>query len=146
MARPDFLPGALLATGLLVGAWGYFIYTGQVDTIWPMFGVANQLLGCVALAVATTVIISTGKARYAWVTIAPFLFLAVNTFYGGFLNIRDNYWPKAMSDVGSVSTQGYILSGCTALLMVLAIVILVSAVAKWSSLLSGGQAPVPAES
>jgi len=146
MARPDFLPGALLATGLLVGAWGYFIYTGQVDTIWPMFGVANQLLGCVALAVATTVIISTGKARYAWVTIAPFLFLAVNTFYGGFLNIRDNYWPKAMSDVGSVSTQGYILSGCTALLMVLAIVILVSAVAKWSSLLSGDQAPVPAES
>jgi len=146
MARPDFLPGALLATGLLVGAWGYFIYTGQVDTIWPMFGVANQLLGCVALAVATTVIIGNGKARYAWVTIAPFLFLAVNTFYGGFLNIRDNYWPKAMSDVGSVSTQGYILSGCTALLMVLAIIILVSAVAKWSSLLSGGQAPVPAES
>ncbi len=146
LARPDFLPGALLATGLLVGAWGYFIYTGQIDTIWPMFGVANQLLGCVALAVATTVLINTGKARYIWVTVAPLLFLAVNTFYGGFLNIRDNYWPKAMSDVGSVSTQGYILTSCTALLMVLAIIILVSAVAKWSSLLSGGQSPVPAES
>ena len=144
-ARTDWLPGGFIATGLLVGAWGYFIYTGQIDTIWPMFGVANQLLGCVALAVATTVLINTGKARYTWVTIGPLIFLAINTFYGGFLNIRDNYWPKAMSDVSSVSTQGYILSICTALLMVLAVVILVSAVSKWSSLLSNGRAPVPAE-
>ena len=134
-ARTDWLPGGFIATGLLVGAWGYFIYTGQIDTIWPMFGVANQLLGCVALAVATTVLINTGKARYTWVTIGPLIFLAINTFYGGFLNIRDNYWPKAMSDVSSVSTQGYILSICTAILMVLAVVILVSAVSKWSSLL-----------
>ncbi len=145
-ARTDWLPGGFIATGLLVSAWGYFIYTGQVDTIWPMFGVANQLLGCVALAVATTVIISIGKAKYTWVTIGPLIFLAVNTFYGGFLNIRDNYWPKAMSDVSSVSTQGYILSICTAVLMVLAVVILVSAVSKWASLLSGDRAPVPAES
>ena len=144
-ARTDWLPGGFIATGLLVGAWGYFIYTGQIDTIWPMFGVANQLLGCVALAVATTVLINTGKARYTWVTIGPLIFLAINTFYGGFLNIRDNYWPKAMSDVSSVSTQGYILSICTALLMVLAVVILVSAVSKWSSLLSNGRAAVPAE-
>ena len=144
-ARTDWLPGGFIATGLLVGAWGYFIYTGQIDTIWPMFGVANQLLGCVALAVATTVLINTGKARYTWVTIGPLIFLAINTFYGGFLNIRDNYWPKAMSDVSSVSTQGYILSICTAILMVLAVVILVSAVSKWSSLLSNGRAAVPAE-
>ena len=82
---------------LIVGAWGYFIYTGQIDTIWPMFGVANQLLGCVALAVATTVLITQGKARYTWVTLAPLFFLAINTFYGGFLNIRDNYWPKAIA-------------------------------------------------
>ena len=145
-ARPDWIPGAFIATASLVGAWGYFIYTGQIDTIWPMFGVANQLLGCVALAVATTVIISQGKARYAWVTIAPFLFLAVNTFYGGFLNIRDNYWPRTMSTVPGVSTQGYILSICTAILMVLAVVVLTSAVLKWSSLLSTDRAPVPAES
>ncbi len=145
-ARPDWIPGAFIATASLVGAWGYFIYTGQIDTIWPMFGVANQLLGCVALAVATTVLISQGKVRYTWVTIAPFLFLAVNTFYGGFLNIRDNYWPRTMSTVPGVSTQGYILSICTAILMVLAVVILVSAVAKWSSLLSSDQTPVPAES
>ncbi len=145
-ARPDWIPGAFIATASLVGAWGYFIYTGQIDTIWPMFGVANQLLGCVALAVATTVLISQGKVRYTWVTIAPFLFLAVNTFYGGFLNVRDNYWPRTMSTVPGVSTQGYILSICTVILMVLAVVILVSAVAKWSSLLSSDQTPVPVES
>ena len=145
-ARTDWIPGGLIATALLVGAWGYFIYTGQIDTIWPMFGVANQLLGCVALAVATTILIRQGKARYTWVTLAPLLFLAVNTFYGGFLNIRDNYWPKAMSDVSAVSTQGYILSICTALLMVLAVTILTSAVTRWASLLSGDQTPVPAES
>ncbi len=145
-ARPDWLPGAFIATASLVGAWGYFIYTGQIDTIWPMFGVANQLLGCVALAVATTVLISQGKTRYTWVTVAPLLFLATNTFYGGFLNIRDNYWPRTLSTVPATVTQGYILSICTAIMMVLAVVILASAVLKWSSLLSNDRAPVPAES
>jgi len=145
-ARPEWLPGAFIATASLVGAWGYFIYTGQIDTIWPMFGVANQLLGCVALAVATTVLISQGKTKYTWVTVGPLLFLATNTFYGGFLNIRDNYWPRTMSTVPATVTQGYILSICTAIMMVLAVVILASAVMKWASLLSNGRAPVPAES
>ena len=52
-------------------AWGYFIWTGSIDTIWPMFGVANQLLAGVALAVGTTILINMGKARYAWVTFIP---------------------------------------------------------------------------
>ncbi|MBP7778554.1 MAG: carbon starvation protein A [Acidobacteria bacterium] len=146
-ARPDWMPGALISTGLLVASWGYFIYTGQIDTIWPMFGIANQLLGCVALAVATTILIAQGKARYTWVTVAPLTFLAVNTLYGGFLSIRDNFWPLAMSPEGAVSTQGYILSICTAIMMVLAVVILTAAVSKWVSLLSDDdRTPMPAES
>jgi carbon starvation protein len=145
-ARTDWVPGSIIATVLMVSSWGYFIYTGQIDTIWPMFGVSNQLLGCVALAVATTIIIAQGKARYAWVTIAPLLFLAVNTLYGGFLNIRDNFWPKTMSTVPAQVTQGYVLSICTAIMMVLAVVILVSAVSKWASLLSNDREPVPAAS
>ncbi len=146
-ARPDWMPGALISTGLLVASWGYFIYTGQIDTIWPMFGVANQLLGCVALAVATTILIAQGKTRYTWVTIGPLIFLAVNTLYGGFLSIRDNFWPKTMSPDAGVSTQGYILSICTAIMMVLAIVILTAAVSKWVSLLSyDDRTPMPAES
>jgi carbon starvation protein len=146
-ARTDWMPGAYIATGLMVSWWGYFVYTGQIDTIWPMFGVANQLLGCVALAVATTVLINQGKVRYTWVTLVPFVFLAVNTFYGGFLNVRDNYWPRTLSDVPAVATQGYVLSICTVLLMILAVVILAAAFAKWASVLTNGNGrePVPAQ-
>ncbi len=145
-ARPDWVPGAIISTGALVLAWGYFIYTGSIDTIWPMFGVANQLLGCVALAVATTILINTGKARYTWVTLMPMAFLATNTFYGGFLNIRDNFWPKTFSPDTAMQTQGYVLSICTAIMIVLAAVILFSAFAKWFNVLSGAQRPVATES
>ena len=127
-------------------AYEWKLYTGQIDTIWPMFGVANQLLGCIALAVATTILFAQGKARYTWVTIVPFLFLATNTLYGGFLNIRDNFYPKALSAVPAVSSQGWVLTICTAIMMVLAIIVLVSAFARWASLVSSGGEPVPAES
>lgn len=144
-ARPDWMPGALIATAGIVLPWAYFIYTGQIDTIWPMFGVANQLLGCVALAVATTIMISQGKARYTWVTLLPLAFLAVNTLYGGFLNIRDNFWPRAIGPDPATHLQGYILTICTTMMIVLALVILTSAVTKWISLLSNGREPVAAE-
>ena len=62
----------------MVLAWGYFIWTGSIDTIWPLFGVANQLLASVALAVGTTIIINMGRAKYAWVTFLPLCFLAVS--------------------------------------------------------------------
>jgi carbon starvation protein len=144
-AQPNWLPGASLATAIIVAAWGYFIYTGNINQIWPMFGVANQLLGCVALAVATTILINMGKVRYTWVTIAPLVFLAVNTFYGGFLNIRDNFWPLTYGANAALHVQGYILSICTAIMLVLAVLILGSAINKWVSVLSSPQRIVPAE-
>lgn len=64
-ARPDWVPGSIAATTLIVLGWGYFIWTGSISTIWPMFGIASQLLASVALAVGTTIIINMGKARYA---------------------------------------------------------------------------------
>jgi carbon starvation protein len=99
----------------------------------------------VALAVATTILINTGKARYTWVTLMPMAFLATNTFYGGFLNIRDNFWPKTFSPEAVVQTQGYVLSICTAIMIVLALVILLAAFSKWFSVLSGAQRPLPSE-
>ena len=72
-------PAAFLATGLVVFGWGYFIYTGSVETIWPMFGMANQLLAVIALAVVTTVLFNTGRGRYAPVTLLPMLFVATTT-------------------------------------------------------------------
>ena len=75
--------------------WGYFIWTGNISTIWPMFGIANQLLASVALAVGTTIIINVGRARYAWVTLLPLSFVSVTTLTAGVLSVRDNFWPMA---------------------------------------------------
>jgi carbon starvation protein len=143
-ARKDWMPGAMIATALLVSAWGYFIYTGRIDTIWPMFGVANQLLASVALATATTILINMGKVRYSWVTILPLSFLATNTLYGGFLNVRDNYWPLAVGADPALHVQGYILTICTVAMMVCAVIILAQALAKWVSVLANGRQVQPA--
>jgi carbon starvation protein len=66
LGRREWLPGSIMSTLAIVFAWSYFIWTGNINTIWPMFGIANQLLAAVALAVGTTIIINMGKARYAW--------------------------------------------------------------------------------
>src|SRR5215472_16049851 len=71
LEEPNWLPGSILTSLAIVAAWTAFIWSRSVATIWPMFGIANQLLAAVALCVATTVIINLGKARYCWVTIAP---------------------------------------------------------------------------
>ncbi|PZE22798.1 carbon starvation CstA family protein [Paenibacillus xerothermodurans] len=79
-----------IASLLVCSAWGYFLYQGAVDpfgginSLWALFGIANQMLAAIALAVATTIIIKMGKARYAWVGIIPFAFLAVTTLTAGF--------------------------------------------------------------
>ncbi len=93
MERTNWLPGSLLATFFVVFAWAYFIWTGSISTIWPMFGTANQLLACVALAVVTAAIINAGKVRYVWVSLVPLTFVAVTTLYAGWCNIFDNFLP-----------------------------------------------------
>ncbi|MFN2445996.1 MAG: carbon starvation protein A [Vicinamibacterales bacterium] len=144
-ANPAWIPGSIISTTLIVVAWGYFIYTGSIDTIWPMFGVANQLLASVALAVGTTLIIAAGKARYAWVTAAPLLFLSMNTLWGGFLNISDNFYPMAVGPDPTKHAQGWILVSCSVVMIGCAIVILASAVSKWVSLFANGRLPLGAE-
>ena len=62
---------SIITTLIVVVGWAYFIWTGNISTIWPMFGIANQLLAAVALAVGTTILINIGRARYAWVTLVP---------------------------------------------------------------------------
>src|SRR5881628_3387592 len=79
LGRTDWMPGAAFATAVVTAGWGVLVYTGSIDTIWPMFGIANQLLAAVALCVATTVTINLGKARYCWVTIVPLSFVATTT-------------------------------------------------------------------
>src|SRR3990172_8442334 len=91
--KADWLPGNLLASAVVVFCWSYFIYTGSISSIWPMFGIANQLLASIALCVGTTVIINAGKARYAWVTLLPLAFVATTTTFAGIRSIFDNFLP-----------------------------------------------------
>lgn len=89
--RTNWLPGNLICSGIIVFAWAYFIFTGTVSTIWPMFGTANQLLATIALAVGTSFIINRGRAKYAWVTIIPMVFVGFTTIVAAILNIRNIY-------------------------------------------------------
>jgi carbon starvation protein len=137
MAKQEWLPGSIVSTLLVVCAWGYFIWTGSISTIWPMFGIANQLLASVALAVATTIIINSGKARYAWVTLLPLSFVAVTTLAAGVLSVRTNFWPMAIAPDPSLHFQGYLNSGLTVMMMVSVVVILTNAAWRWIQVLTG---------
>ncbi len=141
-----WIPGSIISTSLIVLGWGYFIYTGSVNTIWPMFGVANQLLGVVALSTATTVLINMGKARYAWITGGPLSLLAVNTLWGAFLNIRDNYYPMATGVDNAVQFQGWVLTLSSVIIMICAVVILVASIRKWLEMLGSNRQALAAES
>ena len=136
-----WLPGSLAASAMIVLPFCYFIWTGSIATIWPMFGIANQLLAAVALAVGTTIIINEGRQKYAWVTMAPLAFVTLTTLTAGFLSVRDNYWPKAMSGNPALVSMGWIDTVCTIIMMVCAIIILVAAARKWVQTLSSGRAP-----
>ena len=125
MGRTDWLPGSVLSTAAIVGSWSALILTGNISTVWPMFGVANQLLAAVALSVATTALFNAGKARYAWVTGAPFLFVTTTTLAGGWLNIADNFLP--LSRQPATRTQGCVDIALTALIMACALVVLAEA-------------------
>jgi carbon starvation protein len=131
------MPGAVIATLMVVSAWSYFIWNGSINTIWPMFGIANQLLAAVALAVGTTIIINMGKARYAWVTAVPLAFVATTTLTAGVLSVRDNFWPMAVGPNPARHFQGYLNSALTVIMMVCVVAILVSAFWRCTQVLRG---------
>ena len=131
LARPNWIPGAAVTTAVVILSWAYFIWTGNISTIWPMFGVANQLLASVALAVGTTIIINLGKAKYAWVTLVPLCFLTTTTLTAGYLNVSTNFWPMATGPNLALHTQGLINSIMTVFLMLLVVVVLGTALRKW---------------
>ena len=129
LEQPNWLPGSIVTSAIVVTAWAAFIWTGSISTIWPMFGIANQLLAAVALCVATTVIINMGKARYAWVTLVPLSFVGSTTLVAGYQSIRDIFWPQAQNPL--TSTQGYINTSLTALIMTAAVIVLADSIRKW---------------
>ncbi|HEY2907312.1 MAG TPA: carbon starvation protein A [Vicinamibacterales bacterium] len=133
----NWMPGAMASTLALVLAWAYFIWTGSISTIWPMFGIANQLLASVALAVGTTIIINIGRAKYAWVTFLPLCFVSTTTLTAGYMSVRDNFWPMAVGADPALVVQGYVNSICTVIMMICAVIILASAARRWVMVLTG---------
>ncbi|WP_378956576.1 carbon starvation protein A [Pelosinus sp. sgz500959] len=118
---PHWMPGLVGASALMSFSWGYLVYGGSISTIWPLFGVANQLLASMSLAIGTTMLFRMGKGRYAWTTITPMSFLAVTTVAAGYLNITTNYLPK----------NNYLLAGASAVMIVLVVFVISDAVRTW---------------
>ena len=168
--RKSWYPAIILSSFIFVSMWGYFLYQGVTDpygginSLWPLFGIANQLLAAVALCVGTTIIIKMGKARYAWVTMLPLTWLVIITMTAG--------WQKMFSDdvrvgflsharmlqdaivsgvlppgVASIEAAGRMIfndrlnTGVAAFFMSAVIVILVSSAWEWSQVIRGRKPP-----
>jgi carbon starvation protein len=129
LEEPNWLPGAVITSALVVAAWAAFIWSGSISTIWPMFGIANQLLAAVALCVATTIVINSGRAKYAWVTIIPLAFVSTTTLVAGLKSITDIFWPLAQK--AETSTQGLINTSLTVIIMFAAVVIMIDSIRRW---------------
>jgi carbon starvation protein len=143
LERTHWLPGTLFATFVVVLGWGYFIWTGNISTIWPMFGTANQLLAGVALAVITACIINSGKVRYVWVSLAPLVFIGVTTLYAGWRNIFDNFLPLiSRSGQASVGVINVIM---TVIIMACLVVIVVETCRRSYKVLVQGRYTVRGE-
>jgi carbon starvation protein len=128
LARQGWYPGIVVSSALVVGSWGFLIHTGTIKTIWPMFGVANQLLSAIALGVGTTVIIKESKLKYALVTFIPMLFMFVTTLTAA-VKLIISYWDKSGAEmsVGLVIVHT-VMVGTMA---VLAVIALIDMIHRW---------------
>jgi len=173
-ANASWLPGNIVASGLIVAAWGYFLYAGATDPLgginqlFPLFGIANQLLAAVALTVGTTILIKMGKLKYVWVTLVPLAWDAAVTLTASWYKIFSSD-PKigffqqrsdalAAYNAGEVfapattleATQQVItnttVQGTLSVLFALAILIVIAdAMRVWIGIIRGKKEPVVQE-
>ena len=157
--------GNTIATALFVSAWGWFLYQGVVDplgginSLWPIFGVANQLLAVIAFALGTTVLIKMGRGRYAWVTLGPLAWLLAATMTAGWMKIfspapvgflASARGLEAQIAAGGAATElatwraqllnNYIDAAVTGAFMVLVFIIVAASARVWWQLLAGKRA------
>jgi len=172
MGRMNWMPGILLSSALIVGAWGYFLYQGVIDplgginSLWPLFGISNQLLAAVALVVATTILLKMGKLKWIWVTLLPMAWLVLITMTASYQkifspNARIGFLSQANVLAAQIAagkiaaakiadTQRNIFNlrldaAVTAVLAVMILVLLVEALVQWYAILSRSKAPVMQE-
>ncbi len=128
-------PGVILTSTVICISWGYLLYHGSVATIWPMFGVANQLLAVVALVIGTTFILRRARKRiYALTTFLPFCFMLAVTFTAGIKNILNIYWPQD-------TLPSRINLGLTFVMLVLVTAITIIGLRNWAAILQGKPLP-----
>jgi carbon starvation protein len=174
IGRVSWYPAVVMSSGLVVAMWGYFLYQGVMDplgginSLWPLFGISNQLLAGVALCVGTTVIIKMGKARYASVTILPLAWLATVTMTAGWQKIfssdprlgflsharvlRDKLVSgelpagvRSVEEAHRLILNDRIDAAVAAFFLLSVIVILVASLHEWFIVLSGRKAVVSSE-
>ncbi|HWY85395.1 MAG TPA: carbon starvation protein A [Gemmataceae bacterium] len=131
--RADWLPGAVLSTGVVTAGWGALIATGSIGTIWPMFGIANQLLAVLGLCLVTTMLINSGRGKYAPVTLLPMLFVTTTTMSAGVIMAQ-----RFTGEIQGGNVLGGTLNlGLTLFVMVSVSMILLLAVSRWYGVLTG---------
>lgn len=127
-----WIPGIISTSFLFTFAWGYLVYTGDISTIWPLFGMSNQLLATCGLIVGTAIIMKMGKTKYAWITAIPGLFMIPVVMSAGYMNIVNNFLPKGL----------YLLVTLSIILMILMTEVFVEAFRRWYQLYN---APAPSD-
>ncbi len=137
-----WLPGNVMTSSVVVLGWGYLIYTGNISTLWPLFGTGNQLLATIALAVCTTFLINMGRAKYAWITFLPMCFVGVTTVTAGVLSIKNIFWPLTAKP-GSEFT-GYLDTILMSIFITGVVLVVFDAVRRWIAAFNGAPAPVEA--
>jgi carbon starvation protein len=171
MSNVNWKPGMYVTSAVVVGAWGYFLYAGVTDPLgginqlFPLFGIANQLLAAVALTVCTTLLIKTGRAKYAWVTAVPLAWDAAVTLTAsyqkvfspdptlGFFAQREKYAAaldqgkvlapaKNIADMQAVVTNSTVDGVLSALFAILIIIVIVNALLVWYRALTSSE-PLP---
>lgn len=162
IGRMNWLPAILLSSGLIVASWGYFLYQGVIDplgginSLWPLFGISNQLLAAVALVLATTILMKMDKMKWIWVTVLPMVWLIIVTMTASYekvfsANPRLGFLSYASTLAGqlasgkipaakAVETQRVIFNqrldaGVTIVLASMILVLLIEAFLQWHAIL-----------
>jgi carbon starvation protein len=137
LSKTQWLPGNIGASLLVVCAWGYLIYSGNISSIWPMFGVANQLLAAVAFGVGTTVIVKSGKLKYAWVTFIPMVFMFATTLTASY-QLIELFRDKAAHALSGAEALTFKIDAFLVFFMAaLTVIVLIDMVVKFYRYLSG---------
>jgi carbon starvation protein len=133
-ARTDWLPGALLASAVVTVGWAGLVWTGSIDTIWPMFGIANQILSVLALTLVTTWLVNNGRGKYAPITILPMIFVISTTLTAAQKMVMGPF--AAMIEKGQ-TLKGYLNAGMTIFVVTCVCVLLLWAMARWVAVYRG---------